>query len=279
MANSDTTTQAISDINADNETLSADVTGMDNDKLAALLGGGATAPKKKPETAKEKKAAATKAADQKEIKAQIQAVQDSPWTQLSTALTKQYEQAETPTAALVSGSEGSTAQEGAASQALASLGLSPGSSAGSWLSAQTAAAQETAAPVSQAMAQEGAQYAAEAKPIESALAAGGQANALETETAPDASWLQALASHVQSNLSYYGLVPTASLPSLAPGVAEALKLSGGYGGSAGSGTTPIQNVEPDETTGGTKAKASAGTALSTAGSTGVIPGSSPSPGG
>jgi hypothetical protein len=273
------TQQAIDTINQDNEELSSDVSSMDNEKLASLLGGGATAPKKAPETKKQKAAAATKTADEKALKAQIQSVQDSPWTQLSNALTKQYAQAETPTAALVSGSEGNTAEAGAANQALASLGLSSSSPAGSWLSAQTQAAEATAAPVSQAMAQEGAQYAAEAKPIESALAAGGQGNALETETAPEASWLQALASHVQSNLSYYGLVPTASLPSLTPGVSEALKLSGGYGGSAGSGTTPIQNVVADAATGGTKAKPTAGGALASAGSTGVIPGSSPAAGG
>jgi hypothetical protein len=275
MAGDTTTQQAISDIDADNQTLSSEVSSMDNQKLASLLAG----EKTPAETKKEKEAAATKSADQKALQAQIKAVQDSPWTQLSNALTQQYAQAEVPTAALVSGSEGNAAQAGAANQALASLGLSSGSPAGSWLEAQTAAAQATAAPVEQAMAQEGAQYAAEAKPIESALAASGQANALETETAPDASWLQALASHVQSNLSYYGLVPTASLPSLSPGVAQALELSGGYGGSAGSGTTPIQNVEPDKTTGGTKAKTTASTALTSAGSTGVIPGSSASAGG
>jgi hypothetical protein len=173
-------------------------------------------------------------------------------------------------AAAVSGSEIPQAQAGAANQALASLGLSKDSSAAGWLGSQTAAAQATAAPVEQAMAQEGAQYAAEAKPIENALQGAGEANALAVQTAPEASWLSALASHVQSNLSYYGLIPKAALPSLSPGVAEALQTAGGYGGSAGAGTVPIQNVTPNPTGAGSVAgKASA--ALTGVSQTGIIP--------
>lgn len=210
--------------------------------------------------------------------AQIQAVQNSPWTQLSNALVKEYQSEETPVAAAVSGSQINQDEAGAANSALASLGLSSGSSAGSWLSAQTAAAQATAAPVSQAMAQEGAQYAAQEQPIENAINAYGQANALSEETAPEASWLNALASHVQSNLSYYGLVPSADVGaggSLSGGVATALKEAGGYGGSAGAGTTPIQDVQPTAG-GGTKATSAA--ALSGAASTGIIPAAGVSPG-
>jgi hypothetical protein len=124
------------------------------------------------------------------------------------------------------------------------------------------------------MAQEGAQYAAEAGPISKAVMAYGQANALSDITAPEASWLNALASHVQSNLSYYGLVPTASLGSLSPSVATALKLSGGYGGSAGAGTTPLQNVGP-AAGGGTKAVKGAGSILAGNTVAGSIPGVSP----
>lgn len=270
----------------------------DNAVLSGLLAEGASAPTAAPagnvpatlvHPAQEKAEAAQEVAKRKDqaqtaatAKAQeneIAQVNASPWTQLGNALASQFQQAETPVAAAVGGQGIGTAQEGAAGQALSSLGLSPGSSAGAWLNSQTQAAQETAAPVSQAMAQEGAQYAAEAGPISKALQAYGQANALEVQTAPEASWLNALASHVTSNLSYEGVVPTASLPSLSPSVAKALQLSGGYIGTSGAGTTPVQNIGSNNE-GGSKAIASAGSGL-TAGATntGVIPSPSPTPGG
>jgi hypothetical protein len=298
MASQSQTDSSIETINQDNEELSSDLAQSDNAKLASLLAPSTTTttapakdqrvtlthPKEEEAAAKgeeQKKAAAAKsAAAQKALQAQIQAVQDSPWTQLSNGLVNQYKTAETPTAAAISGTATPTAQEGAANSALSSLGLSSSSPAGSWLTAQTQAAQQTAAPVSQAMAQEGAQYQAEEQPIENALAAGGEANALAVNTAPEASWVQALASHVQSNLSLYGTVPTAALSSLSPAVAEALKLSGGYPGSSAAGTTQIQNIGPSAT-GGSKVDvpSSASSALASAGSTGSVPAPSPAPGG
>jgi hypothetical protein len=265
--------------------------GAASDLVHALVGGmmpssGSGQAKKDPgkgkpkETAKEKaaaKAAAKAAEEQKALQAQIQAVENSPWTKLSNALTQQYAQTEVPVAAAVSGSQIPQAQESAAGTALASLGLSPGSSAGQWLQAQTGAAQAQTAPVAQAMAQEGAQYQAEAGPISQAIMAYGQANALSDITAPEASWLNALASHVQSNLSYYGLIPTASLPSLAPGVAQALKLSGGYGGAAGAGTTPLQNVVANQYGGSKPAVPGAGTLGTGTSGAGSVPGATSYP--
>lgn len=227
-----------------------------------------------------KKAAAAEAAQTKATEAEIAAVNNSPWTKLGNALASQFQQAETPVAAAISGQGIGTAQEGAAGQALASLGLSPSSSAGQWLSSQTAAAQQTAAPVAQAMAQEGAQYRAEEGPISAALAAYGQANALEVQTAPESAWLNALASHITSNLSYQGVVPKAALSSFSPSVAEALQQSGGYIGTSGAGTVPVQDITKAPG-GGSEALAGAGSSL-TAGA-GVIPGAvpstSPAPGG
>jgi hypothetical protein len=221
----------------------------------------------------QREAKAKQQAQTKADEAEIAAVNASPWTQLSNALVSQYQQAETPVAAAVAGSGIGTAQEGAASQALASLGLSPNSSGGQWLASQTAAAQETAAPVAQAMAQEGAQYSAEAGPISKALDAYGQANALEIQTAPEASWLNALASHVTSNLSYEGVVPTAALSSLSPSVAKALQLSGGYLGTSGAGTTPVQNITANAADTGSKAISDASAALTAEGTTntGIVP--------
>lgn len=268
----DTRAQALASGASDPSPAPAGNTG-DVDAGASLL----THPKEEEAAAKKEKAkekaAATQAATTKADEAEIQAVNASPWTQLGNALASQFQQAETPVAAAVSGSGIGTAQEGAASQALSSLGLSPGSSAGQWLSSQTAAAQQTAAPVEQAMAQEGAQYSAEAGPITKALQAYGQANAQEIQTAPESSWLNALASHVTSNLSYEGEVPTAALGSLSPAVAKALQLSGGYIGTSGAGTTPVQDVGANTAGTGSKAIADASAALTAEGTTntGIVP--------
>ena len=246
-------------------------------------GGGAAAPgkaKTKPkatESAAQKQADATKAYEQ-----QIQQVENNPWTRMANSLANEAQSVFAQINPAASGATGVGAQAGAANQALASLGLSSGSSPGQWLSSQTQAAQATAAPVNAAMAAEGAQYAAEQGPITKAIQNWGQANAIQDITAPEASWLNALASHVTSNLSYYGQVPTAALPSLSPDVAAALQQSGGYGGAAGAGITPIQNIVPSGTGGsksGLKAPAgNAGAALAGA-ATGAIPTPSVAPSG
>ena len=188
-----------------------------------------------------KQAAAGKTAETSALEQQIQATANNPWTKLGNALTSEFQQEMTPIAPLISGQAGSQAQVGAADQALASLGLSSGSAPGQWLSSQTAAAQQTAAPVTQAMNQEAAQFNASLNPISNALANYAQSNAQLVETAPESGWLNALASHITSNLSYQGVIPTASEGSLTPSLLEALQRSGGYGGS-GAGTIPLQSL-------------------------------------
>ena len=232
---------------------------------------------KKQETQAQKQSDATKAYEQ-----QIQQVQNNPWTQMANSLANEAQSVFQQINPAASGSTGAQAQTDAANQALSSLGLSSGSSAGQWLKSQTQAAQATAAPVNAAMQAEGAQYAAEQGPITKAIQNWGEANAIQTMTAPESSWLNALASHVTSNLSYYGVVPTAALPSLSPDVAQALQASGGYGGTTGAGTVPIQNIVPSGTGGsktGLKAPAgNAGAALAGA-ATGAIPTPSVAPSG
>ena len=168
-----------------------------------------------------------------------------PWAQLSKALVTQYDQALAPVEAAVSGSTGSQGEADAANQALASLGLSSGSSAGSWLGSQLGAANASAAPVEAAMGAYGKQYAAEAGPISKALAAYGQANELSVAYAPETAWLNALASHITSNLSYGGDVPVSAIGSSITGpVAQAFQQAGGYGaaGQIGGGVAPISDI-------------------------------------
>lgn len=203
-------------------------------------------------------------------------IASGPWAQLGQALVSQYQQAETPTLNLVSGAAAPGAEAGAASSALASLGLAPNSSAGSWLSSQMKAADATAAPVDAAMRAEGAQYAAEAGPISKALADYGQANELALATAPENAWLSALASHVTSNLSYYGTIPTAAVQSLEadPAVITALQQSGGYGGST-TGLTPLSSLKTPGITGGSSPLPKL---TNVSGLTGSVPAAGTSPG-
>ena len=197
----------------------------------------------KAEEAK-KNAAATAKKDQAAQEAQVKEVAASPWTQLGNSLAQQYQAAEAPAASYVSGAQTIPAENQAAQGALALLGESGASPDAATLGAWAGAANAATAPVASAEAAQGAQYAAEAGPITKAIQAYGQANALSDETAPEASWLQALASHVTSNLSFYGEIPTADVGVLeqAPGVATALQQAGGYGGQTGSGLTPLQDV-------------------------------------
>jgi hypothetical protein len=198
----------------------------------------------KAEETKQKNAAAAKKETAAQ-EAQVKEVAASPWTQLGNSLATQYQQAETPAASLISGAQTVPGQNAADQTALALLGESGSSPDASTLGAWAGAADAATAPVAAAEAAQGAQYSAEAGPITKAIMAYGQANALSDETAPEASWLQALASHVTSNLSYYGEIPTADVGVLeqAPGVATALQQAGGYGGETGSGLTPLQDVQ------------------------------------
>jgi hypothetical protein len=222
-----------------------------------------------------KQAAATKTQETQALEQQIQATANNPWTKLGNALTSQYQQEMTPIAPLVSGQGGSQAEVGAADQALASLGLSSGSAPGQWLASQTAAAQQTAAPVAQAMNQEAAQMQSSMNPISAALANYAQANAQLVETAPESGWLNALASHITSNLSYQGVIPTAAEGSLTPSLLEALQRSGGYGGS-GAGTVPLQSLTVQK---GKVAAAPTGSASITPYGTPGLPVGSTAPGG
>jgi hypothetical protein len=241
----------------------------------------APAPKKDPPKKEDdKKSTASKAlssgTETRDIEKEISS---GPWAKLSQALVKQYDQALAPTEAAVSGSTNATGQADAANQALASLGLSSGSSGAQWLESNLGAANANAAPVSQAMSQYGAQYAAEAGPITKALTAYGQANELEVSTAPEQSWLNALASHITSNLSYYGEVPTSAIGSGITGpIAEALQQSGGYPGSTGSGLTPLSGLTEDSAGNVTVPKASKSTASAALSGGGSVPGTSTNPG-
>lgn len=193
-----------------------------------------------PKSAKSASSAKDQAKETKQIESEIAG---GPWSKLSEGVIKEYESALTPTIAAVSGSTGPAAENSAVNQALAEVGTSSIGGAGQgWLQSQVNAGTAGAAPVTAAEQAYGKQYAASAGPITKALAAYGQANELEVSTAPESAWLTALASHITSNLSYYGEIPTASVGSIPAGVVEALEQSGGYGGST-QGLEPLTDLQ------------------------------------
>jgi hypothetical protein len=229
---------------------------------AKLAGAGKGAKKAAAKKGGGQSAADAAAAQRRAYEAQLQAVMNSPWTKMSNAVAQQYQQAQTPVLQAMSGSLTAPAQGQAVNQALSALGMPTGGAFGNWLNTEMAQSRATTAPVQQAMGAEAAQYAASTNPISSALEAYGQANALAVETAPEAAWLNALATHVTSNLSYGGTVPAADIPVFesAPGLSSALQQAGGYGASgAGPGqglvsvsqlpTRPGERVQTTNTTG------------------------------
>jgi hypothetical protein len=226
--------------------------------------------------AKQKANAAQKAREQ-QYESEIKQITTNPWATAADTLASSFTKDLAAVGADVSGTSAPGAQAGAASSALASLGLSPQSPAAQWLNSQTAAAQATAAPVAGAMNAESQTYANAAGPISAAITQWGQDNAISEITAPEQAWLSALASHVTSNLSYQGQVPTADVPSIPTPVAQALQKSGGYPGSTAAGLTALQNIVPGG--GGTSTVGTSSSALTGAGAPGIVaPTSNPAPG-
>ena len=197
-------------------------------------------------------------------------IQSSPYNQIMQAVGKEYAVAQQAAQSAASGSLTAPATQGAWSQALqdlqgapSSLGMNPSA----WLGQNLATEAKTTAPLQQAMSNYGSALQAQQGPIEANLNALGQGLGAEDVTASASAWLSALASHVTSNLSYYGEIPQASVGSLSPAVAQALQKSGGYLSGTSKGLVPLSSL----TTKGASTKAAKtatgpGTTLSAAGS-------------
>lgn len=205
-------------------------------------------------------------------------VQSSPMNQILQSVAKEYATAAAPAQAAASGSLTAPATQGAWAQALQSLaGASPvlGQTPSAWLGQNLATAAKTTAPLQAAMSAYGGAQAAAEGPILSNLTALGQGLGAEDVTAGASAWLNALASHVTSNLSYYGSLPAATVPSLPSSVLEALKASGGYPGGTSKGLVPLSDI----TTKGTIPKVKAtGSTLTGSTLTGSVPSSGTAPG-
>ena len=205
------------------------------------------AKKKKPEeTEAEKKkgdeeAAAAKEAAVKQLEEQNAAAQT--WNTYGEAITKDQQNLVQPVEEAISGALTKPAESSAASDAMAAIGLSPDSSAAKWLQSQISQANAIDTPMAQAMAAYGAAYETGQKGVDEALSAMGGANALDVQTAPEADWIQALASHITGNINYYGEITPALAASLPPALQWALQQSGA-GGQAAAGTESVSSLKP-----------------------------------
>jgi hypothetical protein len=189
----------------------------------------------------------------------------------------QYSVAQQSAAQAASGSLTAPATQGAWAEALQDLSGTPstiGENPSAWLGQNLANAQAVEAPLQTALAAYGQQYQNEQGPILSNLASLGQGLELGVDTAPESAWLSALSSHITSNLSYYGTIPSASLSSLPSSVVTALQQAGGYPGSTAKGLIPLGSL----TTKGVTPKVKGGTGAATAASGGgTAPSASPYP--
>lgn len=172
------------------------------------------------------------------IKAYEKEIASSPIARMETATAKMLTPAFNAASAYASGKETQSATQGAFTAALQSLsGASPvlGQTPAAWLSGNIKTAQTVDQPLTSAMAAYGGAEEAQLPSILAALKAYGQGNEIGIATAPENAWLNALISHVGTEISYYGTAPKAGVTGLPAAIAEALKA---YGGPTG-GTTSV----------------------------------------
>jgi hypothetical protein len=132
-----------------------------------------------------------------------------PWTQLAEAIVGQLQQEQAPIEAAVSGALTGPAAQGAENMALEATGISPGSSAGQWLSQQVQQGAKEADPLQAALSAYGSAYGAGQVGVDQALINSGRANDAAVNSAPEQAALGLLQqTYGKQDPSYYGLTPS-----------------------------------------------------------------------
>ena len=175
-------------------------------------------------------------------KAQALAVQNSPWTQAANALAQSFESDLGALQPDISGASAPAAESSAASQAAGDLGLASESPGAAWLAQGATDAQAQTKGVQGAMNAEAQSYQNAGTAMANAVRGWGQGNALGVLTAPEDTWYNALQTHVQSNVNYYGGLAAGQIPEVEqmPSVVQAFQTQGG--GVQGSGLTPLTDL-------------------------------------
>jgi hypothetical protein len=166
----------------------------------------------------------------------------NPFEQLAQGLVSQLQAEQAPVEQAVSGADTAPATSNAVNQALADAGLSPGSSAGQWLNANVAQANQNDQPMAQAMQAYGQAYTQGQGKVDTALTQLGQSSDVGIQTAPEQTWLTDLASHIQSNLANYGQIPSGAAETLPPAILYYLQQSGTGGLGGGTGVKQLSQI-------------------------------------
>lgn len=194
----------------------------------------------------------------------------NPFNQLGQGLVADMKAQQAPVEAAISGQDTGTVVQNAENQALAVAGVTPGSSAAQWLDQNIAQANQNDQPMQKAMAAYGAQFEKGQQGVQNAIGQSGMANALNVTTAPEQTWLTDLAQHIQSNLSYYGQIPTGAAQNLPPALLYYLQQSG-TGGSGGAGTEQLSQIGVKKPPGAAVPPAAAPSTNTVTTDTGVAP--------
>lgn len=191
-------------------------------------------PKAKKGSAKKK--AAPKESETQILEQDLQAEEDSPWTQLGNSLVGQLQQEQAPVEAALSGALVGPAAQGAENLAQQATGISPTSATGQWMSSEVAQGAKNADPLMAALSAYGSAYGAGQSTIDQALSAMGQANSAAISTSSEQPWLSAIASHLGTGQWGY-TVPANVAGQLPPAVQQALKGAGWTVDSAATNKT------------------------------------------
>lgn len=180
-------------------------------------------------------------------KNQLTEINSSPWTTAANALSQSFQQDMSQVQDMISGAAEPGAEQTAASEAAGDLNLPSMSPGAAWLAQGASDAAAQTQGVAGAMNAEGNAYAAAAGPISKAITQWGQDNAIQNMTAPEGAFLNALISHVNSNISYYGGIAPAQVPEIEqmPTVVQAFQQAGG--GTSGSGLIPLTEAKVSNT--------------------------------
>lgn len=229
------------------------------DPLAHLLlhGTSTGAPAPAPAThGRHRKAKAPSVPEKTLIAAYEKAIATGPFAKIEQSTAAELAPAFSAAQSYVSGAQTPAAVSGAFSQALGDLRGAPGLSAtpASWMAQALAAGQQAAAPLTAAERGLAAARASYEPGIAAELAAVGQGNEAAVMTAPENAWLQAIASGIESHMSYYTRVPKGAVTGLPAAVGKALAGLGGITGGATSvpiteltSKGPVVRVRPGAT--------------------------------
>lgn len=173
-----------------------------------------------------------KKAEKRDPKKTAASTEPDPYANLAKSLVGQLQSEQAPIEAAISGALVGPSAESAEKIAEEATGISPSSATGQWMQQQVAKGAQETSPLMQALSAYGSAYGAGQVTVDQALMNMGQANDAAVNTAPEQTWLNAIASHVGTTGSGYYSVPeniSKQLESQYPGVAQALQ-SAGFGG-------------------------------------------------